>query len=40
MMNQEQIQELVDRSKRNDTIAFAQLVSVFQAMVFRLAFRL
>lgn len=40
MMNQEQIQELVDRSKRNDTIAFAQLVSEFQAMVFRLAFRL
>lgn len=39
-MNQEQIQELVNRSKRNDTIAFAQLVSEFQAMVFRLAFRL
>lgn len=40
MMNQEQIQELVDRSKLNDTIAFAQLVLEFQIMVFRLAFRL
>lgn len=40
MMNQEQIQELVDRSKQNDTIAFGQLVSEFQIMVFRLAFRL
>lgn len=40
MMNQEQIEELIDRSRQNDTIAFAQLVSEFQTMVFRLAFRL
>jgi RNA polymerase sigma-70 factor (ECF subfamily) len=40
MRNQEQIQELIDRSKQNDTAAFAQLVSEFQMMVFRLAFRL
>lgn len=40
MINQEQIQELIDRSKQNDTIAFGQLVSEFQTMVFRLAFRL
>ena len=25
MMNQEQIEELIDRSRQNDTIAFAQL---------------
>ena len=29
MMNQEQIEELIDRSRQNDTIAFAQLVSEF-----------
>ena len=40
MMNQEQIEELIDRSRQNDMIAFAQLVSEFQTMVFRLAFRL
>ena len=40
MMNQEQIEELIDRSRQNDTIAFAQLVSEFQKMVFSLAFRL
>lgn len=40
MTNQQQIQELVNRSKQNDTVAFAQLVSEFQLMVFRLAFRL
>lgn len=40
MTNQQQIQEWVDRSRQNDTVAFAYLVSEFQFMVFRLAFRL
>ena len=40
MMNQEKIQELVNRSQQNDKRAFALLVSEFQPLVFRLAFRL
>lgn len=40
MMNQEKIQELVRRSQRDDTAAFAQLVAEFQPLAFRLAFRL
>ena len=40
MINQEKTLELVDRSQRKDTTAFAQLVTEFQPMVFRLAFRL
>lgn len=40
MMNQEQIKELAKRSCKNDTAALARLVSEFQEMVFRLAFRL
>ena len=38
--DQEKTLELVDRSQRKDTAAFAQLVTEFQPMVFRLAFRL
>ena len=37
MINQEKTLELVDRSQRKDTAAFAQLVTEFQPMVFRLA---
>ena len=37
-MNQEKIQELVNRSQQNDKRAFALLVSEFQPLVFRLAF--
>ena len=40
MINQEKTLELVDRSQRKDTAAFAQLVTEFQPMAFRLAFRL
>lgn len=40
MMNQEKIQELENRSQQNDKRAFALLVSEFQPLVFRLAFRL
>ncbi|WP_455673405.1 RNA polymerase sigma factor [Phocaeicola sp.] len=40
MMNQEQIKELIDKSRKNDAAAFARLVSEYQGMVFRLAFRL
>ena len=40
MINQEKTLELVDRSQRKDTAAFAQLATEFQPMVFRLAFRL
>ena len=40
MMNQEKIQELVSRSQQDDKRAFALLVSEFQPLVFRLAFRL
>ena len=39
MMNQEKIQELVNRSQQNDKRAFALLVSEFQPLVFRLAFQ-
>mgnify|MGYP002435252557 CR=1 FL=1 len=39
-MNQEKIQELVSRSQQDDKRAFALLVSEFQPLVFRLAFRL
>lgn len=40
MMNQEKIQELINRSRQEDAIAFSLLVSEFQPLVFRLAFRL
>jgi len=40
MINQEEIQKLVDRSQRDDKEAFSRLVSEFQSLVFRLAFRL
>lgn len=40
MMNQKKIQELVSRSQQDDKRAFALLVSEFQPLVFRLAFRL
>ena len=39
-MNQEKIQELIDKSKRGDMEAFSLLLSEFQPLVFRLAFRL
>ena len=39
-MNHEKIENLVERSKRNDTAAFRQLVEECQPFVFRLAFRL
>ena len=40
MMNQEKIQELIVRSRRENTNAFSLLLSEFQPLVFRLAFRL
>lgn len=40
MMNQEKIQQLIHRSQQEDATAFSLLVSEFQPMVFRLAFRL
>lgn len=40
MMNQEEIQKLVDRSRQDDKKAFGRLVSEFQSLVFRLSFRL
>ena len=40
MMEQDKIQELVERSQSQDTVAFALLVGEFQPLVFRLAFRL
>ena len=39
-MNNEKIENLVERSKQHDTIAFRQLVETCQPFVFRLAFRL
>lgn len=39
-MEQQKIQELIEQSKRNNTQAFALLVSEYQELVFRLAFRL
>lgn len=39
-MNQEKIQELVIRCQQDDKRAFALLVTEFQPLVFRLAFRL
>lgn len=40
MMDQDQIHHLIDKSRQKDTQAFALLVTEFQEMVFRLAFRL
>ena len=40
MMDQKKIQELISRSQQEDAIAFSLLVSTFQPLVFRLAFRL
>ena len=40
MMEQERIQEHVDKSRQEDTAAFALLVSEFHPLVFRHAFRL
>ena len=39
-MNQEKIENLVERSKQHDAVAFRQLVETCQPFVFRLAFRL
>ena len=39
-MEEKQIQELIARSRRQDTTAFALLVTEFQPFVFRVAFRL
>jgi RNA polymerase sigma-70 factor (ECF subfamily) len=39
-MNQEKIENLVERSKQHDMAAFRQLVETCQPFVFRLAFRL
>ncbi len=39
-MNPEKIEELIERSKQDDTTAFRQLVESFQPLVFRLAFRM
>lgn len=39
-MEQAQIQNLINRSARGDTKAFAGLVTEFQPMIYRLAFRL
>ena len=40
MMDQKKIQELISRSQQEDAAAFSLLVSTFQPLVFRLAFRL
>lgn len=40
MMDQEKIQQLIHRSQQEDATAFSLLVSEFQPLVFRLAFRL
>jgi len=40
MMDQEKIQELIGRSRQGDVTSFSLLVSAFQPLVFRLAFRL
>lgn len=40
MIDQDKIQQLIDKSKRNDKFAFGQLVLEYQELVFRLAFRL
>lgn len=40
MMDQEKVQELIGRSRQGDVKAFSLLVSAFQPLVFRLAFRL
>ena len=39
-MEQNEIQVLVEKSRRQDASAFALLVAEYQAFVFRLAFRL
>jgi RNA polymerase sigma-70 factor (ECF subfamily) len=39
-MNPCQTQELIDRSKQGDTKAFGMLMTEYQSLVFRLAFRL
>ena len=40
MINQEKIQELVGKCQKDDMEAFALLVSEFQPMIYRVAFRL
>lgn len=40
MMNEEEIQVLIDKSKKQDMTAFALLVTEYRQLVFRLAFRL
>ena len=40
MMNEKEIQVFIDKSKEQDTTAFAVLVAEYQPLVFRLAFRL
>jgi len=39
-MNPEKTEQLIERSKQNDTKAFRELVAEYQPLVFRLAFRL
>ena len=39
-MNPENIENLIEQSKRRDTAAFRQLVETYRSFVFRLAFRL
>lgn len=40
MKNQNEILQLIERSKRGDAAAFAELVAAYQLLVFRLSFRL
>ena len=39
-MNQKKIEDLIERSKQHDKVAFRQLVEICQPFVFRIAFRL
>ena len=39
-MNQEKIENLIERSKQHDKVAFRQLVEMCQPFVFRISFRL
>ncbi len=40
MIDQEEVQILIQRSQCQDTVAFAQLVSSYQMLVYRVAFRM
>lgn len=39
-MNQSQIEQLIEKSKKNDSVSFGILVSEYQQSAFRLAFRI